>query len=150
MARHRAPAVCHYVKEMARGRLSQFVLMKRPRRGFVESTTRDHAVAITRQAVTRGAEYLIALLPACENFFRDRKRKGVHVIGKHHGAGSARIRSASILWADSRHPACSFHPLTTASGSVTTLLAEIKLAVRAQVTTGHGAFRRQTRGNPLL
>src|SRR2546428_786907 len=51
VARHCTPAVCHDVEEMAHGRLSQFVLMKRRGRGFVEAAPRDHAVAITRQPV---------------------------------------------------------------------------------------------------
>src|SRR6266851_286318 len=83
MARHRAPAVRHHVKEVAHRRLAQFVLMKRCGRGFVESTARDHAVAITRQAVTGRTKDLIALLPAIENFFGDWKRKSLDVIGKH-------------------------------------------------------------------
>src|SRR5437667_9448535 len=104
VARHRAPAVRHDVKEVAHGCLSQFVLMKRRGRGFVEAAPRDHAVAITRQPVTRGAEYLIALLPAFENLFRDRKRKGFHVIGKHRGG--LRTRTGLL-------PRCVYYPVAT-------------------------------------
>src|SRR6202521_3677294 len=71
VARHRAPTVGHHVKEMAYRRLSQLVLMERCGPGFVESTSCDHAVAITRHAMTGRTKDLITLLPAFKYFFRD-------------------------------------------------------------------------------
>src|SRR5713226_3182514 len=144
---------------MAHGRLAQLVLMKRRGRRFVESPPRNHAVAITRHAVTRRTKDLITLLAALESFFRDRKRKGIHVIWKHCGrVWSARIprgpRRGSRAGVGRRavrgHLARSLYPLATASGSVTTLLPEIKLAVRAQGTTRHSAFDRRSRRHSVL
>src|SRR5258706_16270162 len=97
--------------------------MKRRGCGFVEAAARDHAVAITCQAVTGRTKDLIALLSAFENFFRDRKRKSVRVIGKHY------VRSAWCL-------RCQCIRLRR-------FLAEIKLPIRAQVTTGHSTCDRR-------
>jgi len=75
---HRAPAVRDRVEEMTYGRLAQAIVIERC--GSAETAAHDHAIAISGKAVADTTEDLVTLTTALNGFFRDWKRKRVHVI----------------------------------------------------------------------
>src|ERR1041384_2858808 len=76
--RHRSPTVCHRVKEVSNGSLSQAIVVER--RGPAKTAAHDHAVAVSGEAVTRGTEDFITLAPAFHDFLRDRQWKSIDVV----------------------------------------------------------------------
>src|SRR4051794_16442981 len=78
IARHRAPAVGHYVKEMSHWRFTQTLLVVR--RWLAEAASHDHAIAFAGQAVTNRTKDLKAFLTSIKYVGGDRIRKFIDII----------------------------------------------------------------------